>query len=327
MKFIFGDTQIMNMKSPIFLYLILSVFLTQAFAQDLGIILLKVYNKKMFENQSIQGYLASEKLDGVRGIWNGKELRSKQGKLIDVPKCWLEGFPAFGLDGELWIGRRNFEETSKIVRSRGLSCDKWNKVTYNVFDVPNCGNDTKHKAFGSFEIKKLEKNKQSCTLQERLFILEDFLQHYPNPHIRVIQQIPLSSDKQLQDLFSTIVQKGGEGVVLRKNSYPYEEFRTTNALKLKPYEDAECLIIGYTKGKGHFSNKVGAIICEQESSTFSTQPKETKNTKIIFKIGIGMSDEFRANPPPIGTIITYKYTGLTKNNLPKFPVFLRIFEE
>lgn len=52
---------------------------------------------------------------------------------------------------------------------------------------------------------------------------------------------------------------------------------------------------------------------------------ELSSTKVI-KIGSGLKDSDRENPPKIGSIITYKFNGLTKNSLPCFPVFLRVRE-
>ncbi|MDQ7060745.1 MAG: hypothetical protein Q9M43_06265 [Sulfurimonas sp.] len=48
-----------------------------------------------------------------------------------------------------------------------------------------------------------------------------------------------------------------------------------------------------------------------------------KNKKVI-KIGSGLSNEKRDNPPKIGSIITFKYYGLTSKGKPRFPIFLRI---
>ncbi len=48
------------------------------------------------------------------------------------------------------------------------------------------------------------------------------------------------------------------------------------------------------------------------------------SNKNIIKIGSGLSDAQRVNPPKIGAIITFKYYGLTSKGNPRFPVFLRI---
>ena len=44
----------------------------------------------------------------------------------------------------------------------------------------------------------------------------------------------------------------------------------------------------------------------------------------IIKIGSGLDENQRAIPPKIGTIITFKYYGLTSKGNPRFPVFLRV---
>jgi DNA ligase-1 len=49
--------------------------------------------------------------------------------------------------------------------------------------------------------------------------------------------------------------------------------------------------------------------------------------EIQFAIGTGFSDQERENPPPIGSIITFKYYGFYKSGIPKFASFLRIREE
>ena len=94
----------------------------------------------------------------------------------------------------------------------------------------------------------------------------------------------------------------------------YINKRTNKALKIKKFKDTECKIIGYTEGKGKNFDKVGAIICQLPS-------------QIIFKIGSGLSDKFRNNPPKIGTIITFKYQNITKYGKPRFPIYLRIREQ
>lgn len=42
-----------------------------------------------------------------------------------------------------------------------------------------------------------------------------------------------------------------------------------------------------------------------------------------FRVGSGLSDDLRNNPPAIGTVITFKYQELTRGGIPRFPSFLR----
>ena len=51
----------------------------------------------------------SEKLDGIRAYWDGKELLSKNGNKIYAPTWFLHNLPPFEIDGELWTKRDDFE--------------------------------------------------------------------------------------------------------------------------------------------------------------------------------------------------------------------------
>lgn len=112
-----------------FLLLLLVPFFL--FAQKPDLLLLKVY-----KYQNILGWVMSEKLDGVRAYWNGKELISRQGNIIYAPKYFIKNLPSFELDGELWTKRADFENISSIVRDK-VPSDKWQSVTYNIFEVPH----------------------------------------------------------------------------------------------------------------------------------------------------------------------------------------------
>jgi DNA ligase-1 len=85
-------------------------------------------------------------------------------------------------------------------------------------------------------------------------------------------------------------------------------------LKLKTYEDAEAVVIAHLPGKGKYQGMMGALLVEM--------PDQRR-----FKIGTGFSDAQRADPPPIGSTITYKYFGKTSTQLPRFASFLRVRNE
>ena len=46
-----------------------------------------------------------------------------------------------------------------------------------------------------------------------------------------------------------------------------------------------------------------------------------------FRIGSGLSDAERSHPPPVGTVITYRYRGFTAKGLPRFPTYVRVRSE
>src|SRR5438105_6457719 len=77
----------------------------------------------------------SEKLDGVRAYWDGRQVLSRQGNIYHAPDWFIEGLPAVPLDGELWIDRKKFQRTVSIVRRQDKN-DLWNEVRFLVFDAP-----------------------------------------------------------------------------------------------------------------------------------------------------------------------------------------------
>jgi DNA ligase-1 len=82
----------------------------------------------------------SEKLDGVRGYWNGETFYSRQGNVFNAPKWFTADLPKEHLDGELWCGRGLFQKTLSIVKTQKDSTQgDWKYVTYLVFDAPKHG--------------------------------------------------------------------------------------------------------------------------------------------------------------------------------------------
>ena len=262
-----------------FLLLFLPMIL---FASKPNLLLLKVYT-----DQNVTGWVMSEKLDGIRAYWDGKQLFTRSGKVIHAPDWFLKDYPPFAIDGELWSKRGDFEFISSTVRDQYPSSG-WRKIKHYIFDVPSAKGN----------------------LFERLAKVKP----YEGKVIKIIPQIPIKSKDDLKRFLDEVEQKGGEGVVVRDPNTPYIGKRTSKALKVKRFHDAECEIVGYTEGRGKYRGKVGAIVCALQDGTH-------------FKIGSGLSKAFRENPPKIGTIITFKYKELTKRGKPRFPIFLRVRNE
>lgn len=79
------------------------------------------------------GYLLSEKLDGVCGVWNGCELTSRNGHRFDAPEWFTAGLPSGPLVGELWIDRGRFEDVLSVVGSQAAG-DRWADLHYMIFE-------------------------------------------------------------------------------------------------------------------------------------------------------------------------------------------------
>lgn len=232
------------------------------------------------------GWLMSEKLDGVRAVWDCRTLRTRTGNVIHAPQWFLDGLPkAELLDGELWLGRGRFQETVSIVRSR-LSDVGWRQIRYAVFDAPL--------ALGGFE--------------QRMAAVADAVRG--GVAFALPQRVCLGHD-DLRDELAKIEHQGGEGVMLRQPGSVYERKRSGTLLKVKTFADAEAVVVGYERGTGRNASAVGALVaCLQDGTEF--------------KVSSGLTDAMRRCPPPLGTVITFRYQELTDAGVPRFPSFLRV---
>jgi len=247
---------------------------------------------KVYKQENVSEWWVSEKLDGVRAIWNGEKLHFRSGKLISAPDWFTENFPEQLMDGELWMGRGTFEKLSGIVRKIQPNHNDWRQVRYMLFELPE------HPGTFTRRVRKMVK------LTENLKI----------SWLHPIPQIRLNSEDALLNMLDEIVTKGGEGLMLHRADSLYHSGRSDDLLKLKPWQDAEATVVEILPGKGKFSGMMGSLLVTDESGR-------------RFRIGTGFSNKERRNPPAVGTLITYKFTGTTKKGLPKFASFLRIYQQ
>lgn len=236
----------------------------------------------------LEHYWISEKLDGVRAFWNGKNFISRQGNIFHAPEWFLSPLPKVVLDGELWMGRGTFERLSGMVRRQSPDDSGWKNIKFMIFDLPD----------------------NAQTFDRRLKQLKKIVRDINTPHIQAVDQTKVSTHEALMKKLDDIVQQGGEGLMLHAGSSFYKKGRSDDLLKVKKHFDAEAIVIKHLPGKGKYTGILGSIIVE------------TANGK-RFKIGSGFSDNERRNPPAIGSTITYKYFGLTNKGTPRFASFLR----
>lgn len=234
-------------------------------------------------------YWVSEKLDGIRCYWNGKQLTTRNGRIINAPEWFTRALPKTPLDGELWTGRDGYQALSKIVLDKKPNENLWKKVSYQVFDLPASNNP--------FEMRQMQ--------------LEALVEKLDLKHVNWVQQTQMHSIKDIESRLDKIIKIGGEGLMLRTPESLYEAGRSNALLKMKRRQDAEARVIAYQEGRGKFKDMMGAIWVEMPNGK-------------LFKIGTGFSNAERKNPPPIGSQVTYSYQGYTKKGLPRFASFERI---
>ena len=237
-------------------------------------------------------YLVSEKFDGVRAIWDGKVFTTRQGNEIHAPAWFIKDFPKTPLDGELWLGRGQFDALSGAVRKDVPVDAEWQKITYHVFELPD--------APGTFEVRAKR--------------IVEIVKKANLAHLKAVVQFRVKDEAELNLRLKQMVKNGGEGLMLHRADAEYITGRNAALIKLKPLYDAEATVIAHSAGKGKYKGKLGALVVETHEG-------------IRFKLGTGLSDAQRENPPKIGSLVTYTYKGKTKNGKPKFARFLRVRDE
>lgn len=230
------------------------------------------------------GWWMSEKLDGIRAVWDGVSLNTRTGQPIYAPAWFISSLPSIHLDGELWIGRGQFQQTASVVRSRSAG-EEWRLVRYAAFDAPAVS--------GGFEARQ-------AVLRECV-----------SGVAFALGQRRCDGAGDLAAELARITSAGGEGVMLREPGSDYERRRAPSLLKVKTFLDTEATVIGYERGTGRNRTAVGSLVARMQDGT-------------EFRVSSGLTDAMRRDPPAVGTVITVAYQQLTDAGVPRFPSFLRV---
>lgn len=238
----------------------------------------------------LRDWWVSEKYDGVRAHWDGRQLRTRGGERIAAPPWFTAGWPALPMDGELWAGRGRFEHAQSAAAREQPDDAQWRALRYMVFDLPA------HP--GSFD--------------ERLAALRAAVSALDHTWVQAVPQRKVAGDAELQALLREVVRGGGEGLMLHRGASLYRAGRGDDLLKLKTHDDAEARVIAHVPGKGKHAGRLGALMVET--------PEGRR-----FALGTGFTDAQRADPPPVGSWVTYRFRGLHEGSgLPRFASFLRV---
>jgi DNA ligase-1 len=232
------------------------------------------------------GWWMSEKLDGVRAYWTGKEFLSRQGNLQHAPDWFCAGLPAEPLDGEFWIDRKKFQRTVGIVRRQDKN-DLWKEIRFLIFDAPEGG----------------------TAFEERMKTIERIVKKNQPPYALAHEHALCKDLDHLRSELARVEALGGEGLMLRKPGSKYVAGRSTSLLKIKTFHDAEARVVGHEAGAGRHKGRLGALLVELADGT-------------KFSVGTGFSDAERNSPPAVGSTITFRYQELTDRGVPRFPSYV-----
>jgi DNA ligase 1 len=240
-----------------------------------------------WDNQAdLTGWWMSEKLDGVRAYWDGRQFLSRLGNLYHAPAWFVAGLPDVPLDGELWIDRKAFQRTVAIVRRQDKT-DLWREVRFVVFDAPGHG--------GAFE--------------QRLAFCQDVMRQNQPRHAAAHPHEVCTGLDHLRAELARVEALGGECLMLRQPGSAYVVGRSTTLLKVKSFFDAEARVLQHEPGAGRHKGRLGSLLVEMPNGQ-------------RFSVGTGFSDAERHNPPAVGSVITFRYQELTDAGVPRFPVYI-----
>jgi DNA ligase 1 len=169
-----------------------------------------------------------------------------------------------------------FQETVKRKRKHGITELK-DELPLKVF---------------IFDILYLNgKSLLSDTHKERRIILEKIFANYPQDIISIIDEVPVSTAKELEDYFYKNIDSGLEGVVVKKPDSIYQPGkRNFNWVKLKRQEEGQledtidCVVLGYYFGQGKRTKfGIGGFLV----GIFN---KNQDRFESISKVGTGLTD-------------------------------------
>jgi DNA ligase-1 len=237
---------------------------------------------------NVTGWWMSEKLDGVRAYWDGTRFLSRNGNLFLAPDWFVTGLPPVPLDGELWINRKQFTLAQGVAMSQTRG-EEWRQMRFLVYDAPAHG--------GEFEARLR-------------FLAELFTSSRPQS-VTVLEQQQCRGPDHLRAELDRVTALGGEGLMLRQPGSKYEAGRSSTLLKVKTFHTDEAVVIGHQPGEGKHKGRTGALIARLADG------KE-------FRIGTGLSDAERSNPPAVGSVVTFQYQELTDLGVPRFPSYVGV---
>jgi DNA ligase-1 len=276
--------------------------------------LAKEYDPKWLSDD----YYIQPKLDGHRAVWDGDDLYSRNGKLIEgVPeltKILRRYHRDFPLDGEIYAHGMGFDKITSSVR-RTVNIQENMELAYHAFDIP---------------VKDL-------TFTQRYEKLSSRLGKHTDARINLVKTLHCSVAPDP----IVFINEGYEGAMYRNSAGLYKfGKRSSDILKYKIMQDAEATVVDlvelveheklivpkgtpgskkyadgtyYKNGESTPKNSMGAILCKLDNGK-------------TFEIGSGFDDATRKQiwkDRPIGKVLTFKYQELSKDGIPRFPVFLR----
>jgi DNA ligase len=277
--------------------------------------------------KDLTGYWISEKYDGARAYWNGKDFVSRKGNVFEAPDWFKKGLPDYPLDGELWLGYGKVHEGNGLLNTKDPSqAERWKDMRFLIFDAPGL----------------------DLPFEERVAFIEQNLPEGSHPYSRPVKHAKAESNAQVLALLGEVQARGGEGLVAREPGSLYENKRSMSLLKIKTFYDAEAVVVGYKMPNRKIEYGSAAVRAAQlgadgvrslrarilvdtlpdihrEESAASAVAVDT--VLLGAEFGITAQGKLQKDPPRPGTVVNFKYMELSPNHVPRHPTWLGVRED
>lgn len=240
----------------------------------------------------LSDYWVRERLHGIRAHWDGKRLRDTGGTPLTVPKGFTQGFPETSIIGELWLGRGSYGHLLAVVHRRVPDPTQWQSLYFMALDLPE--------HLGSFN--------------ERLPALRQLVRQSDAPHLRLSPHIRIDGRKELNRQLRLILEAGGAGLVLHRGDARRDQPARGDLLMIRPYHRGQGQVVAIIHDADTDSGLMTGLLLRSPGGR-------------RFRLMAGFSEAQRRHPPPLGSIVEYKYYGYTADGSPRFMHFLRVREE
>jgi ATP-dependent DNA ligase len=148
------------------------------------------------------------------------------------------------------------------------------------------------------------------TYHQRVISLESFVAG--SKYTKVVPWHMAKDEAKVKFYHDKFIAEGYEGTMIRNTKSLYQpNKRSYDLLKLKNFLEEEFEVIGWSVGKGKFSNIPTFKLITKENKIFEAVPKGSEEIRLEY---LQKADSY------IGTKSTVRFFEYTADKIPRFPI-------
>jgi DNA ligase-1 len=246
------------------------------------------------------------KLDGLRCLTfmkDGKVVaQSRTGGLFSMGRVthallsFFKEYPMVVLDGELYTPDLSFERVAGLIKKKKRTPDDDHDLSLIRYHIYDC----------------IPTTSMSSSFSERIAFLNETVHLRLDPILALVSTERIESDESFRSYFSSYIEAGFEGIMLRTLNGVYRTgYRSKDLQKYKEFQEEEFKIIGYDQGTGRDEGTV-IWLCETElGKPFSVRPRGKMELR---------KEWYKNGPRYVGKKLTVIFQERSEQGVPRFPV-------